>query len=191
MGLRHSHLTPPFDRERAMPLVVPLLNVLLLTYVLSDAQSVCGNTRTTLIRVENTTGLETLRAALNCTGGGGGGDIEVSWAGRVTVNAPIAIAQGTFLSVAGDDIQAEVHGDESLAKGTRLFEVYQGGGLSLTKLKLSGGYAPAGGAIFSLAATLTLDNCVFEGNSATDGSGGAVFADGGAFTIVGGKVLGI
>ncbi|CAN0197010.1 unnamed protein product, partial [Laminaria digitata] len=46
-----------------------------------------------------------------------------------------------------------------------------------------------GGAILSHSANLTLDNCTFDGNLATDGSGGAVWADGGNVTIVGGEFL--
>ncbi|CAN0422560.1 unnamed protein product, partial [Laminaria digitata] len=46
-----------------------------------------------------------------------------------------------------------------------------------------------GGAILSRSANLTLDNCTFDGNLATDGNGGAVWADGGNVTIVGGEFL--
>ncbi|CAN0373701.1 unnamed protein product, partial [Laminaria digitata] len=79
---------------------------------------------------------------------------------------------------------AEVHAGSSQ---TRLFEVYPGGSLTLTRLKLSGGSAEGGGAIYSQSANLTLDNCVFIGNVATTGNGGAVWADGGNVTIVGGE----
>ncbi|CAN0262602.1 unnamed protein product, partial [Laminaria digitata] len=71
--------------------------------------------------------------------------------------------------------------------GTRLFELSEGGGLTLSRLKLTGGSAGSGGAIFSRSASVTLDNCTFEGNVATDGNGGAVWADGGNVTIVGGE----
>ena len=115
--------------------------------------------------------------------------MEVNWAGFVTVDAPIAIARGTFLSVTGEDDLAEVHGDDSQPKGTRLFEVSPGGSLALSQLKLSGGAAAEGGAILSSSANLSLASCVFNGNIATEGNGGAVLADGGNVTIVGGEFL--
>ncbi|CAN0353513.1 unnamed protein product, partial [Laminaria digitata] len=74
--------------------------------------------------------------------------------------------------------------------GTRLFEVFQGGGLTLTRLKLSRGSAEGGGAIYSHSANVTLDNCIVEGNIATDGNGGgAIWADGGNVVIIGGEFL--
>ncbi|CAM9850119.1 unnamed protein product, partial [Laminaria digitata] len=60
----------------------------------------------------------------------------------------------------------------------------------LTQLKVSGGTAEKGGAIYSSSASLKLDNCVFDGNTATDGNDGAVWANGGSVTIVGGEFLG-
>ena len=132
--------------------------------------------------MENGVGI--LRAALNCTGGG---EVKVDWVGRVPVDAPIAVLEGTFLSVTGENAEAEVYSGGSHA---RLFEVAEGGGLALTKLKLSGGSAEdGGGAIYSESATLTLSNCTFDGNTATNGSGGAVWASGGTVTIVGGEFL--
>lgn len=154
---------------------------------LSSAQTVCGVAQTTPIRVDNTTELGTLRAAVNCTDGG---TVEVDWAGIVTLDSPISIADGTFLSVTGEDDLAEVHGDDAQVNGTRLFEASPGGGLILTQMKVSGGTAGEGGAIYSVSAMLTLDNCVFDGNVATDGNGGAVWANGGNVTITGGEFLG-
>ncbi|CAM9125490.1 unnamed protein product, partial [Laminaria digitata] len=64
------------------------------------------------------------------------------------------------------------------------------GALTLTRFKLSGGYATEGGAIFAHCADLTLVDCVFQANVATNRSGGAVLADGGALEIVAGEFLG-
>ncbi|CAN0558195.1 unnamed protein product, partial [Laminaria digitata] len=125
-----------------------------------------------------------LRAAVNCTGGG---EVKADWVGRVSVSAPIVVAEGTFLSVTGEGDLAEVHAGGS---HTRLFEVSPSAILTLTRLKLLGGSAVGGGAIFSESADLTLDNCTFEGNVATDGNGGAVSAHGGNVTIVGGEFSG-
>ncbi|CAN0429733.1 unnamed protein product, partial [Laminaria digitata] len=107
--------------------------------------------RTTPIRIENSIGVGTLRAEANCTNRG---VLTAEWAAvpAVTIDTPIAIAPGTFLSVTGDDALAEVQGGSL----TRLFEVSPGGSLTLTGLKLSGGSARNGGAIYSDRANLTL-----------------------------------
>ena len=152
---------------------------------LSSAQSGCGESQTSPIRVEDALGVVTLQAALDCAGGG---EVQVQWADSVVIGAPIVVGDGTFLSVTGVGDLAEVRGG-SQTNGTRLFEVYEGGGLTLTGLKLSGGSAGDGGAVYSLLANLTLNNCVFDGNAATDGSGGAVWADRGVVTIVGGEFV--
>ncbi|CAM9376759.1 unnamed protein product, partial [Laminaria digitata] len=142
----------------------------------------CGVTMSTPLRVEDATGVDTLRAAANCTGGG---SLKADWAGPITLDTPISIASGMFLSITGKDTLAEVRGGSQ----TRMFEVSRGGGLILTQLKLSGGTAGSGGAIYSDAAALVLESCIFHGNVATDGDGGAVWADGGNVTIVGGEFL--
>lgn len=138
------------------------------------------------IRVENANGVDTLRAALNCTERGG--KVEASWVGRIPVDAPIVVSEGAFLSVTGEEggALAEVHGGNR----TRLFEVSRGGGLTVTGLKLSGGSAGDGGAVYSHYANLVFDSCIFESNIATDGGGGAVWAKRGNVTIVGGEFLG-
>ena len=164
-------------------LLLSLLYVLLLSSARTSAQIACGTTHTTRFQVDNSTGTALLRAALNCTGGG---QLEANWTGRVSVGAPITVLEGTFLSVTGENAEAEVYGGDTQ---TRLFEVSQGGGLVLSRLKLSGGSASGGGAIYSKSAGLALDNCVFDGNAATEGNGGAVWADGGNVTIVGGEFL--
>ena len=154
---------------------------------LSLAQTGCGAAQTTPIRVDDTTDLGTLRAAVNCTDGG---TVEVNWAGVVTLDSPVSVADGTFLSITGEDDLAEAHGDVAKNSGTRLFEASAGGGLILTQMKMSGGSADEGGAISSYLATVTIVSCVFDGNFATDGNGGEVLANGGNLTITGGEFLG-
>ena len=150
----------------------------------SLAQAGCGVAWTTPFRVDNATAVSILRAAANCTNGG---SLVAEWADyAVTVDAPIVIASGTFLSVTGENASAEVHGGLE----TRLFEVAPGGELTLTQLKMSEGAAENGGAIYSDFATLSLDGCTFDGNVATDGDGGAVWADKGTVTIVCGDFVG-
>ena len=182
-SLHGTNRTRPFGRLWAT------LSVLLLSSAghldsLSLAQTACGESQISPLRVEDATGVGILRAAVNCTGGG---KVEAEWAGRVTVDVAIAIAEGTFLSVTGEDDLAEAHAEGAQTNGTRLFEVAQGGGLSLTRLKLSGASAEDGGAIHAFSANLTLDNCTFDGNIATDGNGGAVWAKGGNVAIIGGE----
>lgn len=149
---------------------------------LASAQGDCsGISSSGIFRVEDATGVTELRAAVNCTNGGA---VEAEWVGRVPIGAPIAVSSGTFLSVTGEDTSAEAYASTT----TRLFEVGAGSRLTLTQLKLSGGSsADGGGAIYSRSANLTLNTCVFEGNAATDGNGGAVWVRGGTITIVGGE----
>lgn len=141
--------------------------------------AVCSTT-TTSFRVESSTSASELNAAVNCSAGG---QLEAIWEGAVALDAPIAIGSGTFLSITGEGEQAEAQGGLS----TRLFDVSAGGELSLTELVLSNGSASNGGAIYSLEARLTLVGCVFNGNVASDGSGGAVWATGGEVNITGGE----
>ena len=79
-------------------------------------QTECGVNRATPIRVENETGVDLLRAAANCTDGG---SLQADWAGAITLDAPISIAPGMFLSITGEDTLAEVRGGSQ----TRMFEV--------------------------------------------------------------------
>ena len=135
------------------------------------------------LQVNNATGLEKLKAAVNCSGGG---DVSVVWSGDVTLDSPVLVGSGTFLTVLGQG------GGGAVARGdsqTRIFEVSLGAQLTLSKLKLAEGSALQGGAILSNG-ILTLDTCEFDGNVATNGSGGAVWAGGGNVTISGVKFSG-
>ncbi|CAM9556317.1 unnamed protein product, partial [Sphacelaria rigidula] len=123
------------------------------------------------------------QVAVNCSGGG---QVEAVWAGSVTLDATIGIGAGTFLSLSGQDDTATVVG---AATGSRLFSVSAGGGLQITALTLRGGKDTEGGAIRSSGA-VTLEDCVLDGNEATSGDGGGVWADGGSVIIVGGKFSG-
>lgn len=179
--LPRSHPTAPFHRLRTT-----LLYVLLVSSggwgrkTLVSAQSDCIGTRTEAIPVEDEAGVAALRSAVNCTNGG---TVEANWVGRLPVGSPIVVADGTSLSVTGEDDSAEVYASSV----TSLFEVGTGGALTLTGLKLSGGSAQEGGAISSSRADVMLLNCTFQGNVATVGNGGAVSATGGNVTIVGGE----
>lgn len=140
--------------------------------------AVCNTTRTSF-RVENLSDARELNAAVNCSNGG---QLEAVWVGTVLLDAPIVIRSGTFLSIKGEGQQAEAQGGLS----THMFSITSGGGLTITELTLSGGAARSGGAIHALVAKLTLVRCVFEGNIANGGGGGAVFVSGGEVNITGG-----
>lgn len=139
---------------------------------------ICG---ATTFLVEDLVGLDALLGAVNCTG-----TVEATWSGIITLDTPISIGSGTVLSITGEGDLAEVKGGGA----GRLFDVSESGGLTLSQLKLSGGTAVSGGAIYSSAASIFIDSCVFEGNIASDGNGGAVWARGGELTIVGGEFVG-
>ena len=136
----------------------------------------CGSDKN--LQVDDATGLAKLIAAVNCSGGG---DVFAMWSGDVTLKSPVLVGSGTSLTVLGQGRGGAVaRGDFQ----TRLFEVSPGAQLTLSELKLAEGSAPKGGAILSYG-SLTLDTCEFDGNVATDGSGGAVCARDGNVTISG------
>lgn len=142
----------------------------------------CRDIPTSPIRVEDAAGIQTLISAVNCTNGG---KLEAVWAGSVAVEDTVSIGAGTLLSVSGEDATAEAVG----AVDTRVFDVVPGGWLEIIGLRLSGGTSSQGGAIRSTLATLTLDNCVLQGNRAPEGDGGAVWVEGGDITVIGGQFL--
>lgn len=150
---------------------------------LVQAQAACGETLTSPIVVQNSTGVARLNASVNCTNGS---EVVAVWVGNVMLDGPISIGEGTFLYITGEDESAEVLGDSQ----THLFDVQANSGLSLTKLKLSGGRGTNGGAIRADTANVTIKNCTFYGNTAESGNGGAVWASGAELTITGGNLSG-
>ena len=147
------------------------------TSLRANAQvAACGSEEK--LQVDDATGLEKLKAAVNCSGGG---YVSAVWSGNITLESPVLVGSGTFLAVLGQG------GGDAVARGdfqTRLFEVSSGAQLTLSKLKLAEGSALNGGAILSNG-SLTLDTCKFVGNVAITGSGGAVWAGDGDVTISG------
>ncbi|CAN0168097.1 unnamed protein product, partial [Ectocarpus sp. 12 AP-2014] len=129
------------------------------------ATTTCGSTSP--LRVETVAEAGVLGATVDCADGG---VVEAVWAGTVTLTAPISVGTGTFLSITGEGDSAEVLGGGQ----TQMFYVSSSGGLTLTDLRLSGGSAASGGAVYASAASVALNSCVFDGNFATAGDGGAV-----------------
>ena len=128
----------------------------------------CGSDEN--LQVDDATGLEKLKAAVNCSGGG---DVVAVWSGDVTFESPVLVGSGIFLNVLGQG------GVGAVARGnlqTRLFVVSSGAQLKLSKLKLVEGRERNGGAILSHG-SLTLDTCEFVGNNAST-EGGAIWANG-------------
>ena len=137
----------------------------------------CGSDE--YLQVDDATGLGILKAAVNCSDGG---NVVAVWSGDVTLESPVLVESGTFLTVLG------LGGGGAVARGhsqNRLFEVSPGAELTLRKLKLVDGSAHQGGAICSNG-SLTLHTCEFVGNVATT-DGGAVWASDGNVTISGVK----
>ncbi|CAN0185418.1 unnamed protein product, partial [Ascophyllum nodosum] len=132
----------------------------------------CGSDE--YLQVDDATGLEILKAAVNCSDGG---NVVAVWSGDVTLESPVLVESGTFLTVLGQG------GGGAVARGdfqNRLFEVSPGAELTLSKLKLVEGSAHQGGAICSNG-SLTLHTCEFVGNVATThggAKGGAVYCEG-------------
>eukprot|EP00752_Nemacystus_decipiens_P008151 g7290.t1 len=178
---RPRRLRPPPRLVLAALLLAAIVAVAESQNSSSSAQPTgCGATGDTILRVENTTDALALSTAVNCADGG---LVQAVWAGMVTLDSPISVGSGTFLSITGQDSLAEAQGGSR----TRLFEVSSSGSLELRQLKLSGGSATSGGGIHATSSTVTLDGCVLDGNDATAGDGGAVWVEGGELTVVGGE----
>lgn len=131
----------------------------------------------TPITIQDQSGLNTLRAAVNCTNGG---EVEARWVGSLTVDVSVTIGSGTFLTVSGRE-SAEARGGTPDA---RMFYVSSSAGLTVSNMTLSDGVAIEGGAIYSNLSTVSIESCVFRDNTATEGGGGAISATGGSLTIV-------
>lgn len=114
---------------------------------------------------------QSLAAAVNCSGG----SFEVEWIGKVGVEEPILVANGTVLTVTGDGASAVIDGNSA----TRLFTVIDAA-LHVTGVNISSGASLVGGGIAAARSTLTLNNTNFIGNVAIAGSGGGVYASGGS-----------
>lgn len=128
--------------------------------------------------VESSAQAQDLAAAVNCSGG----SFEVEWRGAVSVTETIYVADGTVLSVTGDDASAVVDGNST----TRLFTVVNAT-LHVSGVNISFGASIVGGAVAAAGSSLTFNRTNFVGNSATAGSGGAVYvSNGSSVTCVGG-----
>ncbi|CAM9127774.1 unnamed protein product [Ectocarpus sp. 6 AP-2014] len=116
--------------------------------------------------VEDTAGALRLAEAVDCSDG----TFEVSWVGTVAMEQTIRVPDGTFLSIVGlPDGSSTVDG----AGEVGLFEV-NGGALQLSGLSLVNGTSAVGGSIFASDSVVSVTECVFTGNAASQG--GAIYA---------------
>ena len=121
--------------------------------------------------VENTTQVQALAEAVNCSGG----SFEVGWKGTIVVATEIVIQNRTSLRIFGMGSDAVVDGGGN----TRLFRVVNAS-LQLSNLEIRNGSATFGGAIAAMASTLNISRSNFTGNTANVKNGGAVFVYGGS-----------
>lgn len=115
--------------------------------------------------VENAAQAQLLTEALNCSGG----SFEVEWTGRVVVDEPIFLVNGTVLAITGVGSSAAIDGGGS----TRLFTVVDAE-LHMVGMNVSSGTSVTGGAIAATGSVLTFNRTSFLGNRAS-GHGGAVY----------------
>lgn len=132
------------------------------------------------ISVSNASDALYLAQIIDCTGSG---SFAVDWMGKVQIEATITIPNGVFLQISGSD-GAIIDGRNKL----RTFNV-SSGSLHLSSLALENGYAESGAAIEALLSHVTLVNCSFTGNNATE-FGGAISVDGTTLVLQGTNYFG-
>lgn len=115
--------------------------------------------------VDNSTQVQALASAVNCSGG----EFEVEWRGHVVLDDPFYVADGTLLTVTGAGSSAVIDGNGT----TRLFTVANAS-LALNSVQLRNGASLLGGAIAAVGSSLTFNQTIFEDNS-VGGEGGALY----------------
>ena len=120
----------------------------------------------------NTTQVQTLAEAMNCSGG----IFDVEWNGTIVMGTEIVVTSGTVLNITGSvGSSAVLDGGGS----TRLFRVANAY-LQLNDVEVRDGSATFGGAIAAIGSTVILNRTSFISNTATNKSGGAMFVSGGS-----------
>jgi Chlamydia polymorphic membrane protein (Chlamydia_PMP) repeat len=116
----------------------------------------------------------------------GGGTVTFSCSGIITLTSTITIAANTTIDGSGQNVL--ISGN----KATKPFYLNSGIALTLIKLTVVNGRdgAHGGGAIFNNGGTLTINNCIFSGNTSgipsypiEDYGGGAIYNRSGTVTI--------
>ena len=120
--------------------------------------------------VENTTQVQALAEAVNCSGC----TFNVEWRGSIVVDTEIVVVDGTVLNITrGEGSNAILDGGGM----TRLFRVVNAS-LQLNDVQVRNGSATFGGAIVAMKSNLALNGVKFTGNTANDKNGGAMFVYG-------------
>ncbi|CAN0422398.1 unnamed protein product, partial [Ascophyllum nodosum] len=155
--------------------------------VLDDDWAICKEITTSLCPVdgkskwvvENTTQVQTLAEAMNCSGG----TFKVEWNGTIVIDIEIVVTSGTVLNITGSvGSSAVLDGGGS----TRLFRVANAY-LQLNDVEVRDDSASFGGAITAINSTVILNRTSFISNTATNKSGGAMFVYGGSSVFFSGK----
>lgn len=115
--------------------------------------------------VNNSTQVQLLAAAINCSGG----SFEVEWEGTVALDEPLLVTDGTVLQVTGDGSTAVVDGNGT----SRAFTVINAV-LHVSGVNISLGASTIGGGIAAAGASLVFNSTHFHGNSASR-EGGALW----------------
>lgn len=120
--------------------------------------------------VGNTSDVQALSEALNCSGG----YFQVTWVGHVVISETIYVVNGSTLNITGSGDVATFAGGSK----TKLFTVVNAF-LYFNDIDVTEGNATSGGAIGASASTLTFRNVNFIANTAS-AYGGALFLSGGS-----------
>ncbi len=107
-----------------------------------------------------------------CQAGAAGADtITFSGNGVITLNSGLPGITG-----AGGPLTIDGGGDITVSGNAlyRVFHVYTGGELTLQNLVVSQGYAGAGGGLYNDGGTVTIEQCTFASNTASNEGGGGL-----------------
>ena len=155
--------------------------------VLDDDLAICKEITTSLCLadgkrkwgVENTTQVQTIAEAMNCSGG----TFEVEWNGTIAMDTEIVVTNKNVLNITGTvGSSAVLDGGGS----TRLFRVANAY-LQLYDVEARKGSATFGGAITAIISTVMLNRTSFICNTVTNKNGGAMFVYGGSFVSFSGE----
>ena len=141
----------------------------LLFWCLRGAESGLCPAGTISMNVATRSELQTLMAAMNCTGEG---VLNITWIGRVSLVEAIEIREEKTLTVTALISALTDFSSAAINAGgtTGIFTVYNGSTLSLNGLVLEGGSFTNGAAIDARSSSsVIVDDCVFSNNIATNG----------------------
>ncbi len=168
---------------RLQPLSIPVLRFCLLLLLLGSFLINFPNrtARATTITVTNTndSGAGSLRQAVADTISGDTITFNSSLSGGViTLASEIVVNKDLTIDGSSLNSTLQISGGNSV----RVFNIGWGSQVAIDTLELTNGFADDGGAIYN-EGTLTLSDCTFSGNNASDGGGG-IRNENGTLTIL-------